>query len=446
MNHTVVILTAASILFTAVVADAMPNEDSRKQLEQYPKNMARQHVGTNLFAFDTEKLSYEPAKAAAAWLDDDISTGWPPMAGKNYYLLALPEAELITNFTISANSSVGKINLYAGDEIALPDSGSWSPVARDLDISQINGKKLGKPFSRFAKYLLIETDITEAGRWYSLYAYGTRPAVGYSLKKRDTPIDSAANFGCCNDQTAISLSSLYTGARVMQAATTVDVTNAQRAIDDNPESSISIAPSNNKPGMVIEYGSPVNIQRVSLLTNGEATGKFDIYLLETLDDSASVAWNAKSHYLQVANSITTGPVSPAEIDLSSRTPTATVIIDGSSSRSSIEIPSTNSAYMLVQWKPDDGSRSAEVEVSEVNSFGPTSLDTSTVTTDDPGAGEPSENIDGYSKDGKTLVDFKDGKKAILPAVGELLPTKTPFVPGALGIPVILNDSEVPTSP
>ncbi len=250
MNNTVVI-AAVCTLFTSVSVSAKPIEAFDNRLENYPKNMSRHHIGTNLFAFDTAKMAYEPTEAAAAWLDDDVSTGWPPMEGRNYYLLALPEADLLTNFMISAKGSIGKINLYAGDELALPDSGSWSPFAMDLDISEINGRKMRKPFGRFAKYLLIEVNLKEQGQWYSL----------------------------------------YTGARVLEVDTATDPVSCQKAIDDNPESSISITSSENTPGMVLEYASPVSIRRVSLLTNGNAKGRFDFYLLATLDSKQPVAWN-----------------------------------------------------------------------------------------------------------------------------------------------------------
>src|SRR5580700_1990022 len=67
-----------------------------------PKNLARQHLGANLMIFNETSQAYEPTEAAAAWLDDDIATGWPAMTGKQDYLLALSEPQLVNNFCISA--------------------------------------------------------------------------------------------------------------------------------------------------------------------------------------------------------------------------------------------------------------------------------------------------------------------------------------------------------
>jgi hypothetical protein len=443
MRNTVIIAVAA-ILFTAVAASAAPNEVVEKQLKGYPKNVARQHLGTNLFAFDSAKLSYEPTEAAAAWLDDDVSTGISPVAGKHYYLLALPEAVLLTNFMISADSSVGKISLYAGDEIAVPESDSWWRVVTDIPVSEINGKKMSKPYSRFAKYLLVETDLAEAGRWYSIYAYGERPAVEYSLEKRDEPIDTGSIFGpYCNDQTAINFSSLYAGARILEADHEANAVNWQGAIDDNPETFIWISSTGDRPGIVLKYGTTVSIERVSILTKGEAKGRLNFYLLNSLKNVGSAAQNGSSEYIKIANTNITVPPSAEEIDLSGQRPTATLILDGNTVRSSVDFPATESTYLLVQWAPA-ATGDSRIELQEMNSFSSSSL--STYRTGDDETSEDASDNSKDAKDGKTFTDYKDGKKVILPPVGEAPPSKNPFVPGALGFPPILNVAEVPTSP
>ena len=93
-------LIPLAILATSIAAFAAPHEadPASKSLQVYPKNLARQHLGANLFLFNPSAQSYATTEAAAAWLDDDVTTGWPVMAGKQYYLLALPEPAVLTNF------------------------------------------------------------------------------------------------------------------------------------------------------------------------------------------------------------------------------------------------------------------------------------------------------------------------------------------------------------
>src|SRR5438874_3168141 len=98
------ILAAAFCSIAAVGAfgASADTEPATKQLQIYPKNLARQHLGTNLFVFNATNQTYVPTEAAAPWLDDDVATGWPAMTGHHFYLISLAEPELLSNFCISA--------------------------------------------------------------------------------------------------------------------------------------------------------------------------------------------------------------------------------------------------------------------------------------------------------------------------------------------------------
>lgn len=442
----------AAILGLSGSVFAASDENANSALGIYRKNMARQHLGTNLFVFDKDNLSYSPTEAAAAWLDDDVSTGWPARSGRTFYLLALPEADLMTNFMISAKDPEGTISLYAGDELAAPDARTWSPIATDVDIASINERKFDKPFSRFAKYLLIETNLTKSGPWYSLYAYGERSAVSYELEKRDSAIDLNSIFGpYTNDQTALSFSSLYTGGRVTEGTADSGEVLWQRAIDDDPQTSLPVAPSSpSRPSLVVRFGETLTIQRAAILAAGSPKGRLDLYLIKNVQSATPVASSDVSNYVRVANRGTETSEARETPDLSGLTPTATIILDGTTVRRSIDFPATQSGYLLVAWTPSDGQ--SELALSEVNSFSSASLSTYKLNSEDAAVvGEVAERSD-PSKDGKTFTDFKDGKVLLPPPVGEILPVKNPFVPGGLGFPPTLTNlggpqvEETPTSP
>ncbi len=183
------LLAIGALLFSSafVFAATEATDGAAKQLQIYPKNLARQNVGTNLFVFDAASQNYIPTAAAAAWLDDDVATGWPPGTGKSYYLLTLSEPQLVTNFAISTKAgSNGIVTIYANsnDEPAPPSAKSWTPLVKDVSIDAINNKTLAKPFSHFAKYLLIETNVADPSPWYSIYVYGSTPASSFHLAKR----------------------------------------------------------------------------------------------------------------------------------------------------------------------------------------------------------------------------------------------------------------------
>ena len=203
MKTTLLALLASTTC--ATIAFAVDNDPAARQYQVYPKNLARQHVGSNLFVFNTTNNTYVPTEASAAWLDEDITTGWPVLAGKQHYLLALSEPELVSNFAVSSKPSEGTVSIYAGDEPAAPGAKSWAPLAQNVPFNSINEKKLDKPFTRFAKYLLIETDLATPGPLYSLYVYGEKPATVYSMREREQAIDSRAIFGqYINNQTTFN--------------------------------------------------------------------------------------------------------------------------------------------------------------------------------------------------------------------------------------------------
>ena len=271
------------LIFSGSLAFAASNDDqtAAKQLEIYPKNLARHNVGTNIFVFNPTNQNYVPTEAAAAWLDDDVATGWPPLPGKNYYLVTLSEPQLMTNLAISTKAgTTGTVTISAGDEPAPPSAKSWTVLAKDLSVDAINNKKLGKPFSRFAKYLLIETNVADPSPWYSIYVYGEKPGYRLSYRRSATnPIDTKSIFGpFVNNQTVFNLSSLYANSTVVYSNMDASATDLQKSIDDNPESSITIAPSKDQPGLVIRYGEPRQIQRLSVMADPSAKGRLDFYL------------------------------------------------------------------------------------------------------------------------------------------------------------------------
>ncbi|HWB61210.1 MAG TPA: hypothetical protein VG733_17140 [Chthoniobacteraceae bacterium] len=437
MNKKSLFATGALILSSAIAFAATPEGSTvDKQLQIYPKNLARQGVGTNVFAYDAAKATYVPTQAAAAWLDDDVVTGWPPAPGKSYYLVSLAQAQLVTNFAISAKAgSAGTVSLYASDTLAPPDAKGWAPLIKDINIEAINNKTMAKAFSRMTKYLLIETNIADPTPWYSIYIYGEAPATSYHLEKRAKPLaDTTPLYGeYVNNGTMFNLSSLYADASVIYANSTANAVDLQKAIDDNPETSVTIAPSKTESGMIIRYSEPRQIQRISVMADPASKGRLDFFLVGSLPSGGQPATTQSkddAQFMKVAN---TTPAAPADasgpVALDSLTPNATLVLDGSTGgRTYIDFPAVTASYMIVRWTPETEGQS--ISIGEINSFGDFSLADYQLVSDmaaiaDGGAGD-------MSKEG----DFKDGKdkNAIQPIQEGPTPGKDPFLPGGLGFP------------
>jgi hypothetical protein len=424
-------LVPIAILATSVAALAAPADadPATKQLRVYPKNLARHHVGANVFLFNATSQSYTTTEAAAAWLDDDITTGWAPLAGKQHYLLALPEPEVITNFSVSTRSAAGKVTLYGGDEPAAPGAKSWVPLVRDVPVESINEKKLGKPISRLTKYVLIETEIADPAPLFSLYLFGERPATSYTLTKRDQPLDTKAVFGpYTNDQTAFNQTSLYAGGRVAFSTDKANYTSWQKAIDDNPESFASIMATKDDAGLAIALSGTHKVNRLALLTSGTPKGKLEVFLAPALPSaSPALADATTAAAVQPVANTTTSAIITQAVPLTGLTPAAIFDFDGSTTRISKDFTGSDAGALLLRWTPENGTDS--LAIRELNAFDGMSLADYGLGLKPDAIAELAEDA---SKDGKAFADGKAGKG--LEPVGEMFGSRKPYLPPSLGFP------------
>ncbi len=404
-----------TIACSAAVIAANQEAPSAKQLAAFPKNIARQHYATNLFLYDASAQRYVATEAAAAWLDDDVTTGWPALAGKQHYLLQLTESQMITNFSLSAKPSSGSITIYAGQQAAAPGNKGWRAVAKDVSIESINQKKLANPLNVEAKYLLIETNITNPAPIYSLYVYGTKSASTEAIVHRAQSVDVRSTVGeFVNNQTAFNISSIYANGRVTYANAQGGNASWQRAIDDNAESFISIAPSTTESGMVVKFDAVHPVSRLALLTDQNARGKADIFLLAQ------------------------APANGQPVSIEGLAPSVTLTFDGTSARSSADFAETNATAMAIRWRPESGE--AALNVRELNVFSDFSLAEYEVS------GAPAAIAEGSDETKIVMAKHGDGKDVKAP-IGEGKDVKAPigegpdpvesgpgFKPGNLGFP------------
>ena len=410
-----------------------------------PKNLARQHLGANLLIYTPSDQTYAPTEAAAAWLDDDIATGWPALTGKQDYLLALPEPALVNNFSISAKSATGTVTVYAGDEAAPPGASTWTVLEKDVPVDSIN-EKLGKPFGRFAKYILIETNLSDSGPWYSIYLYGDKDATAYHIQQRAQPVDPRTVFGpYTNPATSFNLTSLYAHCQVVVAGG--DAGSWSNAIDDNPATGTFVPATQSEAGLAIRYDRAYAIQRISVLTDPGTKGKLDFFVVNTGAQVAGTTASRSddSQYIKVANETTvpgtdaapaapTTPPAAISTQLGDQHPVASIQFDGSSPRASIDFTPTTGTVLMARWTPDAAGQ--PLNVREIDSFGDVALNDYELAPD-----SVAEGPQDASKDAGKQVLPQDGKTELPPAVGEEDPVKTAFIPG---VPVF--PPNIPFSP
>ena len=421
-----VIATACSTL-----AFAAPAEKSAGSASQvYLKNIARQHYTSTLSLYDASAQRYVATEAAAAWLDDDIATGWPALAGKQHYLLQFAEPQLITNFELSTKTASGTISLYAGDRDAAPGDKAWTLIAKDVPVESINNQKLAKRINKFAKYLLIETNIANPAPIYSLNVFGERSATSTSIVSRPQPVDVKSLLGeFVNNQTAFNMAGIYAKGAVTYANSGGSEASWQRAIDDDPETLLNVKPSTAESGLVVRFDSAYPFTRLSLLTNPKARGKVDIFLLSE------------------------APQNSTPVSIEGIAPSVTLTFDGTSPRSSADFAETKAAALALRWTPESGD--APLAIRELNIFADLALTDHEVTGAPTALAQgPTEKSDGDGKsllDGKTPIALGPGKGRGIDFKGLSEPpavTLGPggYTPGNLGFPPNLGIPRNPNTP
>ncbi len=234
-----------------------------------------------------------------------------------------------------------------------------------------------------------------------------------------------------NNQTMFNVSGLYSGATVVYSNGSNSPVEMQKAIDDNPESSITVSPSKNESGMIISYGESRQIQRISVMADPAAkTGKLEFFLMGSLPAAASAPATTDntltSQYMKVANP-QAGSAPTGAVSLENLSPNATLVLGHGFHRAAAaaEFPAVSASYMIVRWTPEAEGQS--VSISEINSFADLSLNDFELVSDMPAIADGAADA---SKD--SSKDSKD--KQSLPPVGDFLPGKDPFLPGGLGFP------------
>ena len=425
-----ILFTVIATAFSSLALAAPPEKSAGNIFQGYAKNIARQHYTTTLSLYDAATQRYVATEAAAAWLDDDVATGWPALAGRQSYLLKFAEPQLVTNFELSTKVPSGTVSLYAGDHEAAPGDKAWTLIAKDVPVESINNRKLAHRINKFAKYLLIQTDIADPSPIYSLNVFGERSAASTAIVSRPQPVDVKQLLGdYVNNQTAFNMAGIYAKGEVTFANSGGSERNWQQGIDDDPETLLNVNASTGESGLIVGFDRAHPFTRLSLLTNSKTRGKVDIFLLSE------------------------APQKSTPVSIEGVAPSVTLTFDGTSQRAFADFAETKASALALRWTPESGE--APLAVRELNIFGDIAL------TDYEVAGAPTALAQGPSgdgtdtdrersgSDGKSIADGKapiaqgPGKGRSLDFKGTSAPPIAAgpgngFDPGRIGFPPLLG--------
>jgi len=190
-----------------------------------------------------------------------------------------------------------------------------------------------------------------------------------------------------NQQTAFNVAGIYANSRVTYANSPGSSITWQRAIDDNPESTVPLAPTTTEAGLVLRFGEARPITRLSVQGEQAAKGTLDVFLLSQAPDAGQT------------------------VGLEGITPSVSIKFDGTSARASADIEETNSVAMVLRWKPDGNS--AAFTLHDLAAFSNISLtDHEVVGAPDAIASNDDPDKDKNMKKEGTAGDGKESKDVI----------------------------------
>lgn len=273
--------------------------------------------------------------------------------------------------------------------------------------------------------MLIQTDIAEPAPIYSVNVFGERSAASTSIVPRPAPVDVKQLLGdYVNNQTAFNMAGIYANGTVSYTNSATSEKSWQQAIDDDPESLVSVNASTAESGMVVRFDGAHPFTRLSLLTNSKTRGKVDIFLLSE------------------------APQQTTPVSLEGVNPSVTLTFDGTSQRAFADFAETRATALALRWTPESGD--APLALREINIFGDISLTTHEVTGAPIAVAQgPNGDSEGTSlADGKSMADGKapiaqGPKDRNLDFKGTSAPPIAAgpgrgFDPGAIGFPPLLG--------
>ncbi len=383
-------LKTSVISLVLLLTGGLANADAA-DLKQYPKNLARLHLGATLFEYDLRSESYQPTKSISSWMDDDETTGWSPKADRLYYMVVLQKPSMISALSLSADGMSGTLTAFIGDERAAPGSAAWKPVLSGVPIAELNEKVSPSVLKTFSRYLLLEFNLQQSGPLWSLYVFGREAATEYDLERRAFAVNSNDVFGQrVKMETIIDLANLYSNASVLYTSNGGRLSQWQVMIDESPETGWTLSGSNSQqtPSFAILINQSAPVKRISVMADA-GRGKLEFYLVGGASDD---------EIFQVNNADPYALPDFSQINLDDLEPIGTLEFDGASDREAINIGAKSGYFLLARWLP--AVEGGAIKLRQVDAFGDLDFDNYEVVV----SPDKFAAFDDNSKSFKSLLD------------------------------------------
>ncbi len=378
LTGTLALLAAGSIGFaasTAAVIAPVEKKESVGAPSKFAKNLARTNMGSMLTEYDEFARHYLPSPMGAEWFDEDSATTAVLPQGHHYYLVVLQEPNLLQNFMISGGAVDGTISIYTSDQKLPPGNKFWKAIAKDVSAETLKEEGLSKPFFRYARYLLVETNLKAPAEISSFYLFGDSDSSTYEIKRREKKVLPEEIVGPyqAKSKTQFNLVSLY--AQSLGADKSAgpiqkpEDPNVLALMDESPLSKAAIG----QQPMQIDLHQNRGVGRFSMEVKPQR-GKLVFTLQKDAAPGAKATaqfWNPLGIRQVSWTSSGWGKTLVAQalggLSISARGGdggvSRTVNMDGSSGRVSLDLPETDGRFVSIQFE------SPNAQPLEVQSFG-----------------------------------------------------------------------------
>ncbi len=405
-----------------------------REAPAYPQNLARYHLGAEVKAaprsvpvsqLQLSSKTEDENAAEAALLCDDPTTGYQLSTGSTTVLVSLANIENVESLSFQNEGAEGTF------EVALSNAEmpATSPEWRNAGNGSIAGRAVAISVGPGeAKYIRLKFDVSKPGRIAGLGIYAT-PALSDFTMPRPSKVsfeETSSGFALIN----FNYSELHARARAMYASSG-DVAQANRMLDDQPATSYQFAAGDTTPTAVIDLGQERTLTRLSAVYAPQS-GQVEFYVLNNLPRDW-VGDSADNFGVQQVANVSQPADLPTSLKISDKAfaglkPVGSVSSAGEG-RAAVDFPEVTGRYVMVKWHPANAP-SEPFSIAQVAAFG------------------PRKRSELAARDGKDGKEIFDNKNIPAPATGpEQAPPEEGPPPALPPVPPFTFIPQVPpTSP
>jgi len=388
----------------------------------YPKNLARQHLGTslsvgyNLPGSAPGGPANESDEVTLALLSDDATINCFVPVGRHAYIISMTSIQTVNRFSFLNNSAAGSVSIAVSNTLWPQDSPKWQQAQQPKEFAGpgVVSRDLG---FREAKYVKVDFDIRQSGHIASFGLFGSSTTDLYRMRKKSRITPGAIPMfvppaQSSRDSLNCDLAALYAKSRVAYVSSAAKQQDVNLMVDDMPDTGYAFEPGDANPTMILDLRRQYDLRRAVFQVAGPP-GLLKLYLLDELPvkTATQMAWCLSAGQLlarprsglmfaafmpmphlmaQNANNPASGKPNlyPEKLRMSDsffqeHVPVQAVKTWRDEAAVSADFGSQSARYLMVQWSSAGPQKTEPLVINRVSAFGNESWDVVYETSSKP---------------------------------------------------------------